>query len=355
MINITQQLLDEAYACAASGGIIDVPHGDWEVTQKIIINTTGKVIVRGHGRLTWTCPDGGIDITYNDIHRAPEVVGLTLQTACMSGAGNSLVITAPVVASGTDDGPLISNVNMRGFDTGFHTWDNGLKLVNCWNPIIDAFTFKGQDDATSPFIAGAGIILDRCQVPHLNNIFIWHCENAVIQLGDSFGEGFRLEGFEFVGVTNGINLYSSSAGNGSYIGAGHINAYARGIVMANRPWMTISKCLIIKTHVSNMNWVGIEALNCSRITIEGNQIYGQVGATGPNTGIFIYGPSTEYGLLVGNRIGDFPQIGQGIFYAIGAHHNVIMNNIGFWLAGGAIVCAGKDAGAGNVETGNYLP
>jgi len=305
------------------------PSGTYLYSSQLVESSSLAIKLVGDGRgktiFEWTdgaTNDGGIDLTYTEVTLPPVVSGFTLQTNA-NDTGEALKITGPEAGSLTILGPSVMDISARGVDPVIgDCWDIGIHFFTCWYITLDQVTIKGADDATTPFAQTV------CWMKDFN---IFHVENGILEAasgGPGHGEGFDFSRFEIVGVTNGISLLTGGAGPGTNIGPGHINAYVKGLDLANQYQTKIHDLLLYKTHVSTSDYVAISMLDCKSNNVHDNHIQGSATATGETTGIILSGTTlSDYNNIHDNQFLNFTGTNKvGINISTGSGNNQIHHN-----------------------------
>ncbi|MGZ2403890.1 hypothetical protein [Rhizobium ruizarguesonis] len=273
-------LFDEAY--------IRIRSGLYLLNAKITYSTGKTVIVESDTIdgciLRWTSADGGIDFTYTDHPHAPTFIGLNLETTQAAG-GTALKITGPDLPTATEQGPKAIDIDCRGEGSGY--WTTGIHFVNSWHPQVVRPDMKGADFGTQVFPMSYGIRFTDCQAPAVRDLLMFHMDTAIAADGSIHGEGVNIGGGEIVGVNNGIVWAPEVFKPGATIHDLHINAYRRGIHLANYGQLTIHDCLIYKTQLSTQDWVGIDMANCHSNYIHHVRLACPAAMTGNANGIVL--------------------------------------------------------------------
>lgn len=342
-------------ANAAGGGVVYFPRGIYAVNSKVTKALTSKIALVGEDKVVatilFTYPgDSGLDLSYPSQYTAPSVRNLSILTT-YAGAGTALKITrASADATANALGPVVDNVEIRGYDTAADYWTNGIHLVDCWYPSLTRFVVKGKDEVVLPFSAASGVKYTRTQGLYMSMFNMQHVEDGVLQDGTTLGEGLNASVFELVGVRRGFNLSSWVSGAVGIIGIfnGHINAYERGIKTAYVVQGIYKGLLIYKTHVSSESFIGFDAVGMSNSEIS-------VRVLGTGTGVTTGGMiGIQLVLSNNNNIHDvgldyWEQDNSGVVVGTGSSGNTITNVTGGSL-GSVIfpVVLSSDAGARNV-------
>lgn len=344
------------------GGIVKFDAKPYLLSSRLSCSTSATVVLsgvqRGATKLIWTdgaTNGGGISITYANLY-PPAIDGMSLLARGTTGKGLELI--GVLSDSVTRMGPSITNLLISGENPATDYWADCAYLKYCWFPHFENIGMKGLDDSTSPFDCTSGVTLYDCQAPFFHNFVAFHVENAILEASGTplvaKGEGFQIQNFEMVGVTNGIVLYSAQTSAGSNIGPGHINAYAYGIKLSTRNQVSIHDMLIYKCNLSSSNFVAIELDDCPDNHIHDNIIRGDASATGDNFGIVLSGTNnSKYNHIHDNKFIDFYDTNKfGVLIGTGADLNFIHHNYADETLT-QVVHANVDAGPSNIVQENY--
>ena len=347
-------------ACEAAtyGCEIYIPSGTFALGSKITKSMTKAVTIRGQGRgvstLLWTNSSGGFDLTFSTQYNAPKIYELTILTS-YAGGGTAITITeSPASASSNDIGPEVTSVDIRGSDTATKYWTNGISLVDVWYPVLSNFAIKGKDETVLPFSMASGVSYTRSQVLFMHHFSMQHMEDAVLQVGTTFGEGLNMTAFELVGVRRGVNMTSWVAGAVAIDGFsnGHINSYEYGIKANYVHQANFSGMLIYKTHISASNYVGVEITNAEGWRIADSFISDSPTATGTYTGVSLV--TANENTVSNNSFNYSPATSTAISIGTSSARNTVSGNTS-GVGGGAslnTVVIASGAGAGNSVRGN---
>lgn len=347
------------------GGVLELPSGTLTFTAKVTKTLTNKVTLRGAGSnttiLLWTNSDGGLDITFSDVNEPPRFEALSLQSS-FAGGGTALKIQAPtsggVGVQGLLPGPGIDDVTIGPSGAGY--WTGGVHLLDAWYPSIRRFGYRGKvsDGALTvlPFASTFGVKYERTQALFMQDFVIFHAQTGVLQAGTTQGEGLNASIFEVVGVADGFDLtsFAGSAVAITGIHDGHINSYRFGINALHIVQAVFSNLLMIKTHVSQDNYVGMNITASFDNRITDNYFEDSQTATGTYTPIVLSNAATTGNTVSGNVFDNFLAPGFGIVLNTGVHDNIITDNItGSRGAATKIVLVDSGAGVGNVIRNNH--
>ena len=342
---------------------LHVPAGTYILTSSITATSSGvdciSIVGDGAGlsNLFWPLAvTVGLDLTYTDNYRSPNIVGLSLITSADS-LGTALKVMGPETASTTYLGPSVYDLSIHGADVTTQGWSIGIEFYTCWYIELDRVTIKGADGYLSPFAAAVGIKLTSCQVIYASNFVIFHVEVGILDAASgvaSHGEGFAFSNFEIVGCTKGISLSADGIAPGTNIGPGHINSNEIGIEVANRYQMSIHDMLIYRTQSSAVTYIGLSLSNAMDCHIHDNTFEGLVGPSTDMYGILITGAGTsDYIQVHDNTFKAFVGTNKyGIVIGTGAgscnvHDNIADSTIA------ALILVNSDAEKTNTFRNNY--
>ncbi|WP_292324340.1 hypothetical protein [Mesorhizobium sp.] len=236
--------------------------GAYGLNAAITVSTARGLTIEGAAvdtvQLIWSGATNGIAITYTDATKPSSVKKLNFLTQASPG-GEALKITAPNSASLAESGPVLDDIDCRGFLVGSQYWAKGIHLTNVWYAQIVRPDIKGKDNT---FDMTHGIHLEDCQAPQIREATLFHCNYGIQASGSIHGEGVNISGGEMVGVNYGIDWSPSVFKPGITIHDLHINASTRCLRLTNLGQTTIHDLLLYKTNVNEANWQAIEMVNC---------------------------------------------------------------------------------------------
>lgn len=323
------------------------PAGTFTPAQTTFTAADQPVTIRcaGADQTTLILPDG-LDITYDIEFAAPIIEGCSLVT--QGQGGTALTITGPVLPTSTQHGPRLRDLSIRGEDVSINYWAKGVRLVDVWNPILRDINVKGLDQVQPPFTMTACMEFERSQVVSVEKFDCYHAEVGVKQLGGTYGEGFSLRDFNLVGVMRGVQLLGAA---GYTISDGHINAYERCIDLQGKLQLNVDGLLCYKTHLSQLDFTGIQAIGSSLLKIVNTTIEGSTAVTegGHTAGMVLIG--VFHSQVIGNTCENFKLTYGCIIVGTGSHDNQLVNNQSRTGAG-LVVKVNPDAGANNYVFGN---
>jgi hypothetical protein len=289
----------------------------------------------------------GFDITYDSEFTAPTIEGCTLATD--GQGGTALTITGPLLPSSTQHGPRIRDVSIRGELVQSKYFAKGIRLVDVWNPILRDINVKGKDQPVPDFLMLTCVEFERSQVVDIEKLDCYHVQTAVKQLGATYGEGFSLRDFNFVGVKRGIEL---TFGAGYVIADGHINAFLGCAKLAGKPQIVIDGVLCYKTHTSTSDFVGFHIVGAQQVVITNTRVEGSSAATesGYTTGFVL--SNVWLSQLTGNSCTNMKtHYGACIVVGSLSHDNILIGNFSL-MSGMVAVRVNPDAGVNNYVSGN---
>ena len=298
-------------AVPAVGAIVYFPAGTYLVTAQLT-STDKPIYILGQGmfitRIHWksTAISDGFLITQTDDDYVVFVEDIALLTE-KAAVGTALKIDMSGQISGgsvQDRGQpraAIQNVAVEGA-TNVTTdgWSVGLHLVDVMHFTVDGFHFQGKrDSVTVTTIDSAEAIkaetTGNAVEAFLRNIWAFHASHGVSINGY---EGFVLENFNFVRVTNGVLFTSSTVEPQINIFNGHVNAYLRCIKLTNASQSNISGNTLYMQTDSITNGSGINLENCQYCNVFGNVLvnnsavnFDAIVLSGTTQGCFV-GPNT---------------------------------------------------------------
>lgn len=243
------------------------PSAQLTLGRKITVPEATGLQMRGldphRTRLRFTGATAGIELTFSDFNRPPNVDGIGFITT-QASVGTALSIIGGYTVSQTRIGPSLSNLRFGGATTNENEsgFLKAISISRVWFPRIDRVSIKGFYDGSLTYGMTTGIELDRVQAPSIHGLALFHAQTGIRQIGNEspnpYGEGVNISDFEIVGVNTGIILAHSGGVPGTSIHDGHINASAVGISATNHWQTTMHDLLLYKTSPSAMGWIGID-------------------------------------------------------------------------------------------------
>lgn len=300
----------------------------------------------GSNQTILTLP-AGLSITYSDQRYPPAVIGCTLATEA-AGGGTALTITGPTLPTATLQGPRVYDVSIRGLVLTEDYWTRGLRFVDVWNPVVRDVNVKGLDQASPPFSMQTAIEFERTQVMDVEKFDAYHVQDAVRQIGTTYGEGLSIRDFNLVGVNRGMDL---KQGSGYVVADGHVNSFCRGIDVS-KTQIEFRNLLLYKTHYSTCDYVGIYPNVAQQLKIVNTIIDGGWQTAQQNSGA-TYGivmSVTTKSFLSGNLCTNFRVTSACIVVGYQSANNTIIGNRSD--GAGTVVQVNGDAGTGNYVTDN---
>lgn len=137
---------------------------------------------------------------------------------------------------------FIRNVCIRPGSCG---WANGIRLVNCWSPVIDGVNIYGGQLDDQAFGGGLqnGIILDgQTMDARITHSTIVHPISGVLVAGEC--EGPAITDTRVLGGIYGVVASTVLDESGIWISDSHFNVSRAGVVLQNRPEAFLHDLLI---------------------------------------------------------------------------------------------------------------
>lgn len=191
------------------------------------------------------------------------------------------------------------------------TWARGIRIKNVWYPSITRVDGSSYPDAGNTGATGFLEVIGgnyACIAPVIDNVS-WYYGAAGI-LGSAYIEGLNLSNFEFVGVTRGVYVPSSTPVGGSattyraqaiWLRDGHIAAHTACVALDTVVDFTSSQNNMQRwADASATNWTGyvLSSVNYPQVqggTIAGNEASGGITSLGINA----TGATSSHGLVQG--------------------------------------------------------
>lgn len=303
-------------AALSSSDAVYFPQGQYRLTQTL--SSSGNCTIYGDG------PGASILKINHNSSRAIlaqantsddsiSIHGLTLQAAFASGpCPLGIEVVYPSSASRTFGILQISDVHFLGsYSTSPYpnTWLRGLKITNCWYPVIKDVKgntrFIAGDTAASGFceITGGSY---ACIAPIFENIDWLYGAAGILLSG--YTEGMYVSNSEFVGVTRGIHcppttpfggVAGTQRGMALWLINSHIAAHTACVSLDTGADVRLNAFNFQRwSDASATNWIGIDlnAWNYPKIiggTIAGNESSGAI----TTVGISAQGGNSAHGLV----------------------------------------------------------
>lgn len=347
----------------ATGKEVAVTSGDIYLTGQVAATFSKKLRLDGRGRdatrFIWTAgiggagQAGGFKFTYTNIHRPPDIRGMSLETASVtSGAGRALDISVAPQTLIPGKGPRIEDIRIRGSDETYYLgfWNDGLYMEELWYPEIKGLEFNGRNGIAIPFASSSGIRLKNVQAPTIEDCLMFWAENGILLEGPQWSEGIYIHSGEIVGVDIGINDQSTFARSGISVHDMHINAFTYGMITQFRSDLSFHDNLIFKTSQSTANWAALQISSAERLNFHSNRIScpGCTPTSGNANGVILGGGSNHF-IKDNHFFGWGGQSGACVVGVGGTDYNCITGNSRY-DGGPASIASGT--GANTLITGN---
>lgn len=320
--------------------------GDNYWTASTVLIENGLVIEGPGANACTLIVPSGLDITYTLQQGAPTLKGFTIVKE--GQGGTAIKITGNL--SPVFQGPKLYDISIVGNNAASDYWDTGIHFVDVWNPILRDVNIKGKNQISPPFSMNVGVKFERTQVLSIDKLDVYHVQTAILQIGSTYGEGFSLCNFNFVGVNIGISILQ---GGGYVIKNGHINSFLYGILCTGKVQLIIDSVNMYKTHYSTSNYIGLWFTNCYDMKVTNCIVDGGWAAAYLNSGTtygFVLGLVT-HSYFSGNTFSNFRVPSVGIVVGSMSNYNIITDNRS--IASGTAVVVNPDAGPNNKLSNNW--
>lgn len=349
-------------ASAAHAAPVDIVYGPgtFIISSPITYSSNDQFSLRCAGRdrttLIWTGTGTMIDVTYTEMSKPPRIEGCTILTRGYA-TDTAISLNGPTTGGTAFDLPHLTDLTIRGENPLTQVWQRAIKLNNVWHPIVSSVFITGLGNSavwgTPPYPLLSCLEFSRTQVLDLTDFHCFYAQDGVLQTDAELGEGQIIHHFDLVGVNRGIVLRSMG---GTAISDGHIQCWELCIDLDGKLQISIHDNLILRWPVSTAAvWTAIRVLNGQSVTIRGNGIYGNPGATGQNNGVYFV--SVTDSNVIGNIFGWFNAVGAKypIILGTASTRNIVaenqaMNNCG---AGGGAGSCGAIVTIGGGVVGNW--
>ncbi|AKJ63606.1 right-handed parallel beta-helix repeat-containing protein [Kiritimatiella glycovorans] len=251
-----QRALEQA--ATAERAAIRIPAGAYHLSTPATI-AVGEVNIsilgEGIGVSTlYATSTGGVFRITNGSRRSQYTLRDFTLFADLPGAGTAIEITAPPGGARQNRAVLAESVEIRGVDPSEDYFDIGLSVDGCWRPLLQHVTVSGPfgpgvstnvSDSSPRFAAMAGIVIDNCYAPSLQD-----CQVFSAKIGVSFDsrdengapEDGSLLGCTIQGCRTGLYVYDR--GNEPQLVADSCDFHCRdaGIQLVGRKFFQINNC-----------------------------------------------------------------------------------------------------------------